>query len=184
MWHADRGSLLLRTPGPVPLGLAYVLIVETNPFTNLSLFYRTMLFEYPSVLSRFCFANYYLASIFTHSIFHTRKHLRQSAWLSATHCNHDIPLYVSNSYPITQYTVRRLFYIDRDVYRCTLIDLFNDVQPMALQMHYDPRTSFHYNFHYGTLIVLIYKHVHHCICTLIYVMLYTHRQKLSNSKLV
>ena len=55
--HADRGRLLLRTPGPVPLGLAYVLRVETNPFPNLSLFYRTMLFEYPSVLSRFCLRN-------------------------------------------------------------------------------------------------------------------------------
>ena len=54
VWHADRGRLLLRTPGPVPLGLAYVLLVETNPFPNLSFFYRTMLFEYPSVLSRFC----------------------------------------------------------------------------------------------------------------------------------
>ena len=56
VWHADRGRLLLRTPGPVPLGLAYVLLVETNPFPNLSLFFRTMLFEYPSVLSRFYFA--------------------------------------------------------------------------------------------------------------------------------
>ena len=55
LWHADKGRLLLRTPGPVPLRLAYVLLVETNPFPNLSLFYRTMLFEYPSVLSRFCF---------------------------------------------------------------------------------------------------------------------------------
>ena len=57
MWcttSPDRGRLLLRTPGPVPLGLAYVLLVETNPFPNLSLFDRTMLFEYPSVLSRFC----------------------------------------------------------------------------------------------------------------------------------
>ena len=54
VWHADRGRLLLQTPGPVPLGLAYVLLVETNPFPNLSLFYRTMLFEYRSVLSRFC----------------------------------------------------------------------------------------------------------------------------------
>ena len=52
VWHADRGRLLLLTPGPVPLGLAYVLLVENNPFLNLSLFYRTMLFEYPSVLSR------------------------------------------------------------------------------------------------------------------------------------
>ena len=55
VWHADRGRLLLRTPGPVPLGLAYVLLVETNPFPNLSLFYRTILFEYPSVLSLFYF---------------------------------------------------------------------------------------------------------------------------------
>ena len=55
VWHADRGRLLLRTPGPVPMGLAYVLIVETNLFPILSLFYRTMLFEYPSVLSRVCF---------------------------------------------------------------------------------------------------------------------------------
>ena len=55
VWHADRGRLLLRTPGPVPLGLAYVLLVETNPFPNLSLFFRTMIFEYPSVLSRYCF---------------------------------------------------------------------------------------------------------------------------------
>ena len=54
VWHANRGRLLLRTPGPVPLELAYVLLVETNPFPNLSLFYRTMLFEFPSVLSRFC----------------------------------------------------------------------------------------------------------------------------------
>ena len=54
VWHAGRGRLLLRTPGPVPLGLAYILLVETNPIPNLSLFFRTMLFEYPSVLSRFC----------------------------------------------------------------------------------------------------------------------------------
>ena len=58
VWHADRGCLLLRTPGLVSLGLAFVLLVETNPFPNLSLFYRTMLFEYPSVLSRFCFERY------------------------------------------------------------------------------------------------------------------------------
>ena len=35
VWHADRGRLLLRTPGPVPLGLAYDLLVETNPFSEL-----------------------------------------------------------------------------------------------------------------------------------------------------
>ena len=33
--YADRGRLLLQTPGPVPLGLAYVLLVETNPFSEL-----------------------------------------------------------------------------------------------------------------------------------------------------
>ena len=54
MWLADRGRLLLRTPGPARLGLAYILLVETNPFPNLSLFFRTMLLEYPSVISRFC----------------------------------------------------------------------------------------------------------------------------------
>ena len=52
LWH---GSPTMDLTSPVPLGLAYVLLVETNPFPNLSLFYRTMLFEYPSVLSRFCF---------------------------------------------------------------------------------------------------------------------------------
>ena len=36
------------------LGLAHVLLVEINPFPNLSLFFRTLIFEYPSVLSRFC----------------------------------------------------------------------------------------------------------------------------------
>ena len=35
VWHADRGRLLLRTPDPVPLGLAYVLLVETNLFYEL-----------------------------------------------------------------------------------------------------------------------------------------------------
>ena len=52
--HGTLKSWQVWTPGPVPLGLAYILLVETNPFPNLSLFYRTMLFEYPSVLSRFC----------------------------------------------------------------------------------------------------------------------------------
>ena len=35
VWQADRGRLLIQTPGPVPLGLAYVLRVETNPFSEL-----------------------------------------------------------------------------------------------------------------------------------------------------
>ena len=39
VWHADRGCLLLWTPGPVPLGLAYVLLVDTNPFYELVFIY-------------------------------------------------------------------------------------------------------------------------------------------------
>ena len=35
VWHTDMGRLLLRSPGPVPLGLAYVLLDETNPFSEL-----------------------------------------------------------------------------------------------------------------------------------------------------
>ena len=54
MWHADRGRLLLRKPGPVPLGFAYVLLAETNLFSEHVVFFRTMFFENPSVLSRFC----------------------------------------------------------------------------------------------------------------------------------
>ena len=48
-------SLLDFSPR-IPLGTFSILLVETNPFPNLSLFYWTMLFEYPSVLSRFCFS--------------------------------------------------------------------------------------------------------------------------------
>ena len=47
-----QGTLTPQNTWSVPLGLAYVLLVETNPFPNWSLFYRTPLFEYPSVLSR------------------------------------------------------------------------------------------------------------------------------------
>ena len=37
------------------LGLAYVLLVETNPFLEpVVMFFRTMHFEHPFVLSRFC----------------------------------------------------------------------------------------------------------------------------------
>ena len=35
VWHADNGRLLFRTPGPVPLVLAHVLLVETNPFSEI-----------------------------------------------------------------------------------------------------------------------------------------------------
>ena len=35
VWHADRGRLLLRTPGPVLLGLAYAVLVEYNHFSEL-----------------------------------------------------------------------------------------------------------------------------------------------------
>ena len=60
-----RGRLLLRTPGPVPLGLAYVLLVETNPFFRIfRYFFRTMLFKDPSVLSRFSYNNTFLYAHF------------------------------------------------------------------------------------------------------------------------
>ena len=49
-----QGTLTSPDTWSRPLGLASVLLVETNPFPNLSLFYQTVLFEYPSVLSRFC----------------------------------------------------------------------------------------------------------------------------------
>ena len=35
VWHADRGRLLLRTPSLVPFGLAYVLLVEDQSFSEL-----------------------------------------------------------------------------------------------------------------------------------------------------
>ena len=50
LWHADRGRLLLRTPGPVPFGLAYVLLVETNPFPNLSYALRVSLGTFSMLL--------------------------------------------------------------------------------------------------------------------------------------
>ena len=52
------------------LGLAYVLLVETNLFPeHVVMFFRTMLFEYPSVLSRFCF------NVSTHKVLTTWQKL-------------------------------------------------------------------------------------------------------------
>ena len=48
-----QGTLTPAEPGPVPLGLTYVLLVETNPFSELVMIFRTLHFEHPSVLSRF-----------------------------------------------------------------------------------------------------------------------------------
>ena len=48
-----QGTLTPAKPGPVPLGLTYVLLVETNPFSELVMIFRTLHFEHPSVLSRF-----------------------------------------------------------------------------------------------------------------------------------
>ena len=36
VWHADRGRLLIRTPGPFLSELAYVPLDETNPFSIFS----------------------------------------------------------------------------------------------------------------------------------------------------
>ena len=55
MWYADRGRLLLRTPGPVPLGTFICSTCWDQSFSRTCRFFRTMLFEYPSVLSQFCF---------------------------------------------------------------------------------------------------------------------------------
>ena len=54
VWHAGRGRLLLRTPGPVPFGTRICSTCWDQSFSQLVVIYRTMLFEYPSVLSRFC----------------------------------------------------------------------------------------------------------------------------------
>ena len=35
VWHADSGRLFFRAPGPVSLGLAYILLVGTNPSSEL-----------------------------------------------------------------------------------------------------------------------------------------------------
>ena len=56
--HTDRGRLLPGHLVPSHLGLAYVLLVETNPFPE-HIFFRTIHFEHPSVLSRFCFLSPY-----------------------------------------------------------------------------------------------------------------------------
>ena len=88
VWHADRGRLLLRKPGPVPLGLAYVLLVETNPFPNLSLFFRTMLFKYPSVLSRFCILRlqsshrtFFVANVISQNLYgHSFQYDQRYSW--------------------------------------------------------------------------------------------------------
>ena len=79
VWHADRERLLLRTPGLVHWGLSDVLLVETNPFPNLSLFFRTMLFEYPSVPSRFCLMQI-LTGLFNGSPIHSTS-LEMSSFL-------------------------------------------------------------------------------------------------------
>ena len=54
MWHADRDAYSSGhlVPSLFDLHMFYLLIPILFP--NLSLFFRTMLFEYPSVLSRFC----------------------------------------------------------------------------------------------------------------------------------
>ena len=47
VWHTNRGRLVFRTTCPVSLGLAFVLLAETNHFPKLSLLLRTMLLEIP-----------------------------------------------------------------------------------------------------------------------------------------
>ena len=66
--------------GPVALGLGYVLLVETYPFPNLSLFFRTTLFEYPSVLSQFYFESKSLANFRKLNTFVAGKILKANRW--------------------------------------------------------------------------------------------------------
>ena len=53
MWHADRDAYSSRHLVPSLWDL-HMYLLRPILFPNLSLFLRTMLFEYPSVLSRFC----------------------------------------------------------------------------------------------------------------------------------
>ena len=50
-----QGTLTPPDTWSRPIGTLYVLLVETNPFLELVVIFRTMHFEYPSVLSRCCF---------------------------------------------------------------------------------------------------------------------------------
>ena len=54
VWHADRGRLLLWTPVPVPLGLACVLLVETNPFSELVVIFPDYALRISLGTFRFC----------------------------------------------------------------------------------------------------------------------------------
>ena len=62
--HVDRGCLLLQTPDPVPCWATCVPLLEINTFPELVVIFRTMLFEYPSVLSRFCFLGLNILKVF------------------------------------------------------------------------------------------------------------------------
>ena len=64
VWHADRWSLLLRTPRPVPLGLAYVLLVETNPFSELVMIFGLCSSNNPRYFLDFaCHIRWYASNI-------------------------------------------------------------------------------------------------------------------------
>ena len=78
VWLADRWRLLLRIRGAVPLGLAYVLLVETNPFSELVVI---LLFEYPSVLSRFCSEQFISCRVRTNVTLLLRKLRTVQAWI-------------------------------------------------------------------------------------------------------
>ena len=76
VWLADRGRLLLRTPGPVPLGLVYVLLVETNPFSELVVIFPDYLLQISLGTFSIFLSKELLAWSFT--LIESTKQLRQS----------------------------------------------------------------------------------------------------------
>ena len=92
--------------------LCPVLLVETNPFPNLSLFYRTMLFEYPSVLSLFCLnTSHYICGIYTIADLYIPCHILVMAgvlWIRVVNISHDTvstcPLHLSLSLSLAPLT--------------------------------------------------------------------------------
>ena len=72
--------LLLRTPGPFPFGTCTCFTCWDQSF-SLSLFFWTMLFEHPSVLSRFCSTLLYARLVGTYYGM-ARASVRPSFWAS------------------------------------------------------------------------------------------------------
>ena len=68
MTHADRGCLIFRIRSPVPLGLSYVLLVETNPFSELFVLFPDI-FEFPRYFHDFAYYRFRFVSRFIQRIY-------------------------------------------------------------------------------------------------------------------